>query len=106
MIEAREKKNNDISMEEMLKKFESYFKKDASISQDGFHRIIDHIHEVFAECSSLEELSEVFDSLSTWHITNMHMGLYTKLDFTLISVAMKTDYLLRKSALRKKELYG
>lgn len=105
MIEVKEK-HDGISLDEMLKKFEHYFKKKATISQDGFHRIIDHIHEVFAECKSLEELSDVFDSLSTWHITNMHMGLYTRLDFTLISVAMKTDYLLRKSTLRKKAIHG
>lgn len=99
MIEVREKKDNGISMEEMLKKFKKYFRKNSVIAQDGFQDMIAYIHQSFSECESVKVLNEERDEISTWHITNLCMGLYTELDFTLLAIAIKTEYFIRKKAL-------
>lgn len=99
MIEVREKKRNDDPLEEMLKKFKKYFRKNSVIAQDGFQDMIAYIHQDFSECELVKELNEEFDVISNWHITNLCMGLYTELDFTLLAIAIRTEYYIRKKAL-------
>lgn len=99
MIEVREKKRSSDPLEEMLKRFKKYFRKNSVIAQDGFQDMVSYIHQDFSECESVKELDEEYEEISTWHITNLCMGLYTELDFTLLAIAIKTEYYIRKKAI-------
>ena len=98
MIEVREKKNND-PLEEMLKRFKKYFRKNSVIAQDGFQDMIVYIHNTFSGCENMKALKEEMDAISDWHIINLCMGLYTELDFTLLAIAIRTEFYIRKKAL-------
>ena len=97
MIEVREK-NND-PMEVMVKKYKNYFRKRCLIKQECFQDMIAYIHNTFSSCVDIISLKEEMDAISDWHITNLCMGLYTELDFTLLSIAIRTEFHIRKKAL-------